>query len=437
MLERLESAFVFGSLGNLPDAMGHGWSVEDNYAWAVGDESRLKLPLPGDATRYLLRLTVQPLVHAGLRDAQRLDIATAAGPLGSFRIDRRTTIELPLPFELTRDQRSIELILRHPDALRPSDFGKPEDSRLLSVCVMSGTLSRQLGDASGTATESEALCHLIIAGGLLARQITQVMAALPSLRRRLACHYVNTDEGRGTTPPPREALQSAALYWEQSSDADAGEWTGLRGVVPAECDVRCFAAPVMGALWPLLSRDPRLVHEPGLYPAGRYPFGDRIAASLAYLQLPDDIMQLSYQSMAEKEMPDLDALLAVDRAGWRALDAANDVKVADFIVENFRRYRLFVAPPYPSGDLLQHMIGQLVSGSPIEALCDPAALRRELDFLLTGYLGQRQELPIHPRVARWFGLAWWQPGMRYRWYSNHWTFEEYVLHTIRWIPWRP
>jgi hypothetical protein len=437
MLERLEAAFVFGSLGNLPDAMGEGWSVEDNYAWAIDAESRLNLPLPGDDTRYLLRLTVQPLVHAGLRDAQRLDIDTAAGPLASFRIDRRTTIELPLPLNLTRHRRSIELILRHPDALRPSDFGKPEDRRWLSVCVMSGTLTRQLDDASGHAAEPATLCHLIIAGGLLARQIAEVMAALPILRHRLACHYIATDEGRGAAPPPRDALQSAALYWEQSSGDDVAEGTGLRGVVPADCDVRRFAAPVMGALWPFLGRDPRLVHEPGLYPAGRYPFGDRIAASLAALQLPDDIMQLSYQSMTEKEMPDLDALLTADRAAWRALDAANDVKVADFIVENFRRYRLFFAPPYPTGDLLQHMIGQLVAGSPIEALCDPAALRRELDFLLTGYLGRRRELPIHPQVARRFGLAWWQPGMRYRWYSNRWTFEEYVLHTIRWTPWRP
>jgi len=456
MLERLEATFVFGSLGNLPDATGEGWSVEDHYAWAIGAESRLRLPLPGDGARYLLRLTVQPLVHAGLRDAQRLSIDTAAGPLAGFSIDRRTTIELPLPLEQTRDKDCVELILRHPDALRPSDFGKAEDRRLLSVCLMSGTLSRQRDDerdderddqsdresggkpggASGRAAAAP-LCHLIIAGGLVARQISGVMAALPILRHRLACHYVNTEEGRGAAPPPREALQSAALYWEQSSGDDVAEWTGLRGVLSADCDMRRFAAPRMSALWPFLSNDPRLVHEAGLYPEGRYPFGDRIGTSLAALQLPDDIMQLSYQSMTETEMPDLDALLSADRAAWRALDAANDVKVADFIVENFRRYRLFFAPPYPTGDLLRHMIGQLVSGSPIEALCDPAALRRELDFLLTGYLGRRLELPIHPHVARRLGLAWWQPGMRYRWFSNQWTFEQYALHIIRWTPWRP
>lgn len=437
MHERLEATFMFGSLGNLPEAMGGGWSVEDNYAWAIGAESQLNLPLPGDATHYLLRLTVQPLVHAGVCDAQRLSIDTAAGPLASFSISRRTTIELPLPIELTRDSRRLELILRHPDALRPSDFKKTDDRRLLSVCFMSGTLSRQLDETSEPPAGAAPLCHLIVAGGDLARQIAQVMTALPILHRRLACHFVNTDQGRAGDLPPAEALESAALCWEQSGGNDASGWPELRRMLPAGCNIRRFASPRMGALWPFLGADPRLVFEAGLYPGGRYPFGDRIGVSLAYLQLPDDIVQLSYQSITEKEMPDLDALFTADRAAWRQLDATHDIKVADFIVENFRRYRLFFAPTLVTGELLRHMVLELVTGSPIEALCDPVKLRREVDFLLTGYLGRREELPIHPHIARQFGLSWWHPAMRYQWHSNHWTFEEYVVRYIRWTPWRP
>lgn len=437
MPERLNAAFFFGSLGNLAEALGEGWSVEDNYAWAIGEESRLNLPLPGDTMRYVLRLTLQPLTHPGLCDAQRLSIDTASGRLASFSIDRQTTIELALPIELTRNQRHLELILRHPDALRPSDFKQINDTRLLSLCFKSGGLSRQADDASEPAAEVAELCHLIVAGGDLARQLANVVMALPVLRQRVVCRFVDTEPGREAASPPAEVLQSAAICWEQSLGSVAAEWSGLRRMLPADCDVRRFPLPRMGALWPFLGADPRLVPEPGLYRGGRYPFGDRIGASLAYLQMPDDIVQLSYQSMTEKEIPDLDALLAADRATWRQLDATHDVKVADFIVENFRRYRLFFAPPFPSGELLRHMVVQLVAGSPIEAMCDPAKLRRELDFLLTGYIGRRQELPIHPHVAQWFGLAWWRPGMRYRWHSNHWTFEEYALRYIRWTPWRP
>ena len=141
--------------------------------------------------------------------------------------------------------------------------------------------------------------------------------------------------------------------------------------------------------------------------------------------------------MTDKEMPDLDALLALDRADWRKLDSTQDVKVMDFIVKNLSRHRLFFAPQFPTGELLRHIIVQLLASSPIEALCEPAKLLQDLDFLLTGYLGRREELPIHPRVARHFSLAWWKPDMRYRWYSNRWTFEEYALRYIRWTPWRP
>ena len=437
MPDHLEAAFVFGSLGNLADALGDGWSVEDAYAWAIGAESRLSLPLPGNAARLMLRFTVQPLIHAGLCDAQRLSIDTEAGPIASFSLHRRTTIELALPLELTRDRHRLELILRHPDALRPCDFRATDDNRLLSVRFLSGDLLRLADDTKLHSLGPAPVCHLIIAGGDLARQVANAMSALPSLRRRFACHYVATEQGRGAAPPPMEALESAAVCWEQSGGNDAGDWPELRRKLPAGCDVRRFASPRMGALWPFLDRDPRLVSEPGLYPGGRYPFGDRIGASLVSLPLPDDVTLLSYQSMTEKEMPDLDALLAKDRAAWRQIDAKHDVKVADFIVENFRRYRLFFAPPYPTGELLRHMIVQLVAGSPVEALCEPGKLRRELDFLLAGYLGGREELPIHPHVARRFGLAWWQPGMRYRWFSNLWTFEEYTLRYIRWTPWRP
>jgi len=437
MPERLEAAFVFGRLGNLSEALGEGWSVEDNYAWAIDAESRLSLPLGGNGTRYILRLTMQPMVNPGVVDAQRLDIDTEAGVLGSFTIDRRTTIELKLPLELTQNRGRLELILRHPDGLRPDTFKNPNDSRLLSLCFMSGGLVRELDAAGERPAEAAPLCQLIVAGGDVARQIAEVISALPMLRQLVACHFVNTDQGRGAAPPPTETLQAAAMCWEQSGDYPAGEWSALRTLLPADCDRRRFAAPQMTALWPFLGADPRLVHVEDRYPRGRYPFGDHIGASLAALQLPDDIVQLSYVSMTEKEMPDLDALLAADRAAWLELDAAHDVKVADFIVENLRRYRLFFAPLFPTGELLRHMVMQLVAGSPIESLCNRVKLRQELDFLLTGYLGRREELPIHPHVARHFGLVWWQPGMRYRWFGNHWTFEEYALHYIRWTPWRP
>jgi len=440
MPDRLEAAFVFGSLGNLTGALGDGWSEEDNYAWALGDESRLILPLPGDEGTYTLRFTVHPLVHPGVRESQRLRIATGETELGSFDLPQRATIEVPLPIGLTRHRHRIDLILTHPDAVRPRDFKESPDSRWLTVCFHSGGLVRTSAGFDGeTDGEAADVLHAVIAGHNVARQIASVMSKLSLLEDRITFHYVGmggTVEATVQTLPPW-VLRSAQVYWEQSDVGSPDVAAALRGMLPDDCEVRRMPSPHMTALWPLQGTDPRLVREPGRYDIGRYPFTDRVGASLANMMLPDDVMILAYESMAEKEVPNLDAYLEADVDAWRRLDAANDVQVADFIVDNFRRQRLFCAPPHATPALLRHMIDQLVATPAIEAAADPTALRREIDFVMAGWVGCREELPVHPHVARHFDLSWWQPDMHYRWFGNEWTFEQYALDYIRWNPWRP
>ena len=432
MQERFDAAFLFGQLGNLADALGEGWSVEDNYAWAIGDESRLTLPLPGGRARYRLRLTVRPWVHPGRCEAQRLEFATSAGPLASFNLDRQTTIELALPPEQTSGRRDIALILRHPDAFRPSDVKPINDRRLLSLCFMSGALQREREDANSVAAPDS---HLIIAGDDQATQIAEIIGRLPALRRRVRCHLVAAGQPNGAMLRQVDAASGAVVCWQQVG-MDAATRSTLRHIVPAGSDVRRFPAPRLNALWPFQAPDNRLLPESGRYSGGRYPFGDRIGASLANLPFPDDVLLLAYHNMAEKELPDLGAGLAGDAAAWRKLDESCDVTIADFILDNLLHQRLFFAPPSPTGALLRHMILQLLAGSPLQQCCDQATLTQELDFLLTGYLGRRVELPIHPLVARHFRLGWWQPDMRYRWHGNRFTYDEYALYYLRWMPWR-
>lgn len=436
MAERFETALVFGSVGNLAEVLREGWSIEDHYAWAVGEQSSLVVPLPGDRETYVLRFTLHPLLHPGLRDSQRLTVAFGDVQAGHFDVDRPTTIEVPLPPEHTRDRTSLELRLTHPDAVRPADFKDSPDKRWLSLCFHSGGLVRT--SATDEATTFEGV-HAVVAGHHLARQVAAVMARLSPLRGRIQFHHVSPDGelGSATAHLPADALQTARIYWKQSGVGTPEVAAALGDAVPGDCDVRRIPAPRMTALWPLQGADARRVVEPGLYQQGRYLFADRVGASMANMMLQDDVVLLAYESMAEKEMPDPDACLEADVAAWRQLDAANDVQIADFIVANFRRQRVFLAPPFGSAALLRHIIDQLILTPPITAIANPASLAGELDFLLSGYVGHWQELPIHPHIARHFGLQWWQPGMRYRWFGNSWTFEEYALNYIRWNAWRP
>jgi hypothetical protein len=64
-------------------------------------------------------------------------------------------------------------------------------------------------------------------------------------------------------------------------------------------------------------------------------------------------------------------------------------------------------------------------------------LLADLDAVMEGYVGPRQELPVHPLIARHFKLAWWSPNQMYRWHGNRMTHRDYILDYIKWAPWRP
>ena len=93
----MESAFIFGHVGNVTGHLGSGWSVEDNYAWAIGNESKLVLPLPGNDKPYVVRFTLHPLLDPAGRDTQRIVFLAGADVLGRFEIAERTTVEFALP----------------------------------------------------------------------------------------------------------------------------------------------------------------------------------------------------------------------------------------------------------------------------------------------------------------------------------------------------
>ena len=117
----MDAAFVFGSTGNLSAALGAGWSVEETFAWAIGAESELSLPLPGDDTAYVLRFDIHPALFPPMVTRQRLMIRAGKTVLGSFELTARETIVIPLPVDLTSGAERLELTLIHPDAVRPRD----------------------------------------------------------------------------------------------------------------------------------------------------------------------------------------------------------------------------------------------------------------------------------------------------------------------------
>jgi hypothetical protein len=439
----LDAAFVFGTLGNLSGTLGSGWSVEDHFAWAVGAESRITLPLPGDDTAYELHFEVHPLTLPGVVSQQRLIVLSADTNLASFEMTKRQTVVIPLPVELTQRRARLDLTLVHPDAARPSDHRQFNDSRLLALCFHSASLRPARSGGTDNleprqVTQLEAI-HGVIAGDSAARRIGEVISKLPSLRGRFGIHYIDLSDTpvNATRHLPPNALQTTRFCWMNTSVGTPDTRNSLLRSLPADCTPWTFYTPAVGALWPFLTRDPRAVPEPGRYHPARYPFGDRLAQALLSMNMPDDVVALMYESSVEQEQLDLDAMLAADMARWRVNDNRCSIKLADFIAQHFRSSRIFHAPTVPGPALLREMIRQALAVPIIQDLVAPDILSAELDDLLDGFVSWREELPVHQRVARHFALPWWSPELKYRWQNNRYTGQEYIIDYIRWTQWRP
>lgn|GEM_PF-1002698 len=433
----MESAFIFGQVGNLTECLGTGWSVEDTYAWAIGYESTIALPLPADNETYRTRFTVHGLTNAGIRDAQRLIVKAGDAVLGRFAVAGRTTVEVALPPALTAGQTYIVLTLLHPDALRPCDFLDSPDTRPLTICFHSAGLVQDRPEATPE-TQTD-LPVGIVAGNFSALQLTRIVSALPSLRGKFKIHYIDThphlEETAHTRPP--DTLSSAVFCWLQHGTGRASTTQALRAALPADCGVRRFGIPELHAFWPFLGADPRAVREADRYIPARYRFGDRIAMGLTQHAMNDDLLYMIYNGHAEQEMPDLNALLAIDVLNWKRLDARCDVKLASALESSLRRERPFMAPTIPGPALLRMLAERLLDTPAIRDVASHADLLLELDDIMSGYVGRREELPIHPSVAAHFQLSWWREDQTYRWYGNRWGFRDYILDYIRWAAWRP
>ena len=437
----MKAAYVFGHVGNLVSELGRGWSVEDQYAWAVDAESELSLPLPGDDAAHAVQFDVHPLTYPDLRPSQRLTVLAGDVELAQATLTERTAVAVPLPLSLTRGQTRIDLRLLHPDGIRPSDARPVEDGRVLSLCFHAASLV--VADNPVThepplvsRPRPPSLLRAVIAGNYTALQLAWIYQRMPALRDHLAVHYIDVGQPLQAQADV-QAVEQAQICWFQADTGPDDLRATLRERLPPSCEVVSVPTPHCNALWPFQGEDPRLVRDPVRYREGRYPFGDRIAAGLAQFNITDDVVLLIYESMVEREMPNLDVELAADIEAWRALDARCDIKLADRMAAQFRTSRLFIAPTVPGAALLRELAVRLLAWPPVREQLNPAAVVTDLDHVLEGYVGRREELPIHPRVARHFQLGWWREDMVYRWANNRYRFQEYVIDYIRWAPWRP
>ena len=437
----------FRAQGDASRFLKGGWSFQEpNGIWAIGTESALVLPAAPDTGRHRLELIVWSPAGAPQHDERRLAIVVNGKEIFSGTPRHRTPgpVECVIPDALLRTDRDNELTLRHPDAISPATFSSfvpaRRDGRQLGTFVVRlrveslgdrPAVAPPAPDAVRSAGRKLILCHW----SRVAHHIGCALEAFPPFEDVFELRFVRSDTPWQATLAalPDEDRARVVALWEEVAQAGPA---AARPAALAEFPRVRFPKLAIECLWPLRGHDPRLRPEPPLYPDGRYPYTDRAAVRLAGQALPDDTLYERYCALSEQLMPDLAGVLAGDVERWRALDACCDVRVAEFILENFRSVPLFHAPDVPAGPLLRYVVERLLGTLLAHIPGFPSDLYDAFARYIEGYQGLLfDQAPVHPLVVERLGISCLAPDRCYRRGHSQRDFREHTLDYIRWAPW--
>lgn len=274
---------------------------------------------------------------------------------------------------------------------------------------------------------------VLVYGNCQAPFVARMLASLDDLNGDYRFVFAANNFFPGETqarPVPDEDLRDVALLLQQHEDrAGNPALLALKSRLPATCPVLTFPSFAAFSLWQFECPEPRGRAEPG-YPWKRYPMGDMIGLQVARSGITGELAVAAYMDLSMRKMPDLKNRLQRDIERMHHYDARCDVKLADYVEPAFRREHLFWTAGHMSATAVAELarriaaVARPVLGGSAERA--DTCLAAVLDF---DGMGEVQH-PIHPVVADVLDLGFCQPDTTYRWYSQNWTFFDYIQRYI-------
>ncbi len=155
----------------------------------------------------------------------------------------------------------------------------------------------------------------------------------------------------------------------------------------------------------------------------KFGFSDAMLGRLR-AETPDPAARLArYRALDVPDAPDIARYAEFEAARLLREDKRLGFTLGRFIIDHYRRERLFHAITHPSRTLLVRMTQEILAKLEIEA--------GDIDGLVLDYLSYFQ-VPIHPAVARALALEWVDETTTYNFNNaERLTWEEYVGRYIR------
>jgi len=387
----------------------------------IGEQSYLHLP-DLDLADYRLTFAASPYIPGGDPRPQRLTMVvndTVVLPVLEVREHIKRAVAIPAT--ALRPRGNVVTFL-HPDGRVPVDSA---DKRVLSFAMFWLTLERPEGSNAGRPIG-------LICGSEHAFTLFQIADNFQELKQSFEFRYLsrNVTEAQLADRLPAEYADRVGFIWMEAASARQF-LPRIQPRVPSAVQLVRFPVPHVSSLWPTRGNDPRSKPEP-LYPGGRYPAIDSVAAALAGSDLPDDALYAKYLANAAKVGVSAERRYDLDRVRWRLADRDADVSLAPFIERRFHDERMFVAPNHAAALLLAKMFEACLAGAHPQ-IDDLGTICAASHQMLHGYLGPfNMQWPISPPVAQALGLTWYSDTFKFRFGNNLLTFREFLLRYIRW-----
>jgi hypothetical protein len=172
--------------------------------------------------------------------------------------------------------------------------------------------------------------------------------------------------------------------------------------------------------WPLFCHDPRNINTDE-YPFGQFPYGDRYILDLLRRGMDKEEIFRRVCSKDILNFVDVDKVLEEYIEVQKDIETRRDLKLLDFILDNFRKHKLFETYNHPSKILALHQVNCL-----LEKLGYRPLKEQEVPNNLDNFLQMFQQ-PIHPYLAEALKLefeAGWNTKYKI-WYEPMTTLEYY------------
>lgn len=226
---------------------------------------------------------------------------------------------------------------------------------------------------------------------------------------------------------PDEMLGQCALLIYQPLSGKWGDLSAerLTGKVPPDCKKIAISYITSQLYWPFMASDPRNSPDDA-YPFGQFPYGDSQLQELSQQGLDADaVIERYLNDSFIDSVYSPESVISRYEAEQKDLECRRDQKLLDFIMENYRKVKLFESFNHPSRVLCIYQTNDLLAKLGMAALEE--AHTPTLEYL-KGY-----EQPIHPVVAKRLGLEFeCETSTAYRIWGKPMSFLEFTRAYVEW-----